>query len=435
MSTQIKSEAEPDISRALYVGLAIVILFFGGFFGWSAFAPLESAAIAPGWVTVDGQRKTIQHLEGGIIAEIRAREGQVVEQGEILIKLDDTKARAVLALLNGRYEAALAVESRLYAERDNAAKVSVPVLFRARLHEAKIAKILQNQTAIFIARRDSLAGQRAILHQRIAQYGEEIKGVQGQIKSETDQLQLIDEEIFAIDILYKKGLAKKPRLLLLKRQAAEIFGRRAMHKAQIARAKQSIGENRLRIGELVTQRNKEVIEQLKNVQAEVRDLKERLRASLDVFARTRIRAPLSGIVVGLKVHTSGGVIAPGSTLMDIVPKGDRLIIEARVEPKDIDIVHLGQAVKINLSAFNQRNTPPIKGNVVSVSADRLTDERTGRDYYRAEVSLPKVADRDSQQKLLPGMQAEVMIIAGTKTLLEYLFEPITKGFSRAFRES
>jgi HlyD family type I secretion membrane fusion protein len=304
-----------------------------------------------------------------------------------------------------------------------------------RQNEPQIVDIMRNQTVIFHTRRDSIVGQSAILRQRIAQYNEEIKGIKGQIVAENRQLDLIGEEIKNVRTLFEKGLARKPRLLQLQRRAAEITGSRNMHRAQIARARQSIGESQLRIAELKNQNTKEIMEQLKTTMAEIRDLNERLHASKDVLRRTEIRASISGTVVGLQVHSTKGVVAPGSNLMDLVPNKGRLIVQARIAPKDIDVVQLGQTAQVRMSAFNQRNSAPLPARVISISADRLTDDRTGRDFYRAEVALENQSGPDGQNKLVPGMEAEVLILAGQKSLMQYFFEPISRGFNRAFRES
>tara|TARA_B100000315_G_scaffold249276_2_gene280259 strand:- start:6783 stop:8090 length:1308 start_codon:yes stop_codon:yes gene_type:complete len=435
MLKQSTQQSGPVIRNSILMGTTIITLFFGGFLGWAIFAPLESAAVAPGEVIVEGQRKTVQHLEGGIVSEIFVRDGQRVDEGTVLIKLDDTKARAILALLNGRRTAALSVAARLQAERDGAALISYPVELIKRQNEPQIVDIMRNQTVIFHTRRDSIVGQSAILRQRIAQYNEEIKGIKGQIVAENRQLDLIGEEIKNVRTLFEKGLARKPRLLQLQRRAAEITGSRNMHRAQIARARQSIGESQLRIAELKNQNTKEIMEQLKTTMAEIRDLNERLHASKDVLRRTEIRASISGTVVGLQVHSTKGVVAPGSNLMDLVPNKGRLIVQARIAPKDIDVVQLGQTAQVRMSAFNQRNSAPLPARVISISADRLTDDRTGRDFYRAEVALENQSGPDGQNKLVPGMEAEVLILAGQKSLMQYFFEPISRGFNRAFRES
>lgn len=417
------------------VGLLVLFLFFGVFGSWAAFAPLDSAAVASGIVSVDTNRKTVQHLEGGIVGAILVRDGDVVEAGQVLIRLDETQARASYDLLYGRWTSAKALEARLLAERDSKDGITFPAELLDRGQDAEVAELISGQINIFEARISALAGQIAILEQRVAQYAEEIKGLEGEIASQDTQLGLIKQEIDDVTTLYEKGLALKPRLLALQRNFAEIEGERNKNRAQIARARQSIGETRLQMNDLKATQTNEVVQELRDVQTELFDLSERLSAARDVLSRTEIRAPLAGTIVGLKMHTTGGVIVPREPLLNIVPSGDSLLIEARVDPADIDIVKVGLPAQVRITAFSQRDTPPIDGKVIAVSADRLTDERTGQDYYLARVEL--TGDLQKALKgapLHPGMQAEVMIVTGARTALDYLFKPITQSMNRALRE-
>ena len=423
------------LTRPVMAGLVIIGLFFGGFGGWAALAPLESAAIAQGVVSVVSNRKTVQHLEGGIIKEILVRDGDVVTKGQLLIRLDDTQPRASLDLLQGRRIAAAALEARLISERDRRAAVSFPEWLLALGADEDARQAIEGERRIFAARRDTMTGQVALINQRVAEFNEEIKGLDGEIVALDDQLGLIFEEIAAVEVLLKKGLERKPRLLALQRRVAEIDGSRAGSRARIARVRQSIGEARLRITELTTTRINQVVEQQREVQASLFDIEERLNAARDVLSRTEIRATQAGAVVALKVHTQGGVIAPGQALLDIVPGEDLLIIEARVDPKDIDVVSWGLLARVRFTAFSQRNAIPMDGRVLSVSADNLIDERTGESYYLARIKLDKdPADVMDGVRLYPGMQAEVMIVTGSRTALEYFLSPITQSMNRALRE-
>ena len=400
--------------------------FSGGFGGDALFDGLE----------FDGYRKTVQHLEGGIVGEILVREGERVAAGQVVVRLDDTTPKASLELLRGRWLVAGALEARLEAERDGLTQVRFPARLRGRGDDAKARQILAGQTNIFEARRQALASQTAILVQRVAEYGEEIVGIEGQIRAETVQLELIREELADLRTLYDKGFARKPKLLQLQRRAAEIEGSRNLHRAQIARARQSMTEARMRAADLKTGRLNQVVEDLRKAQAELYDLNERLRAARDVLARTEIRAPLAGTVVDLRVHTSGGVIAPGEALLDIVPSGERLVVEAKIDPKDIDVVRPGLEAQVRFTAFNQRHLRPAVGRLTSVSADLLSDEASGESYYLARVELgASQSGADAGVELYPGMQAEVMIVTGARSALDYLLEPLMKSFNRAFRES
>ncbi len=423
------------IKAPIAVGGAIVALFFGVFGAWAAFAPLESAAVARGVISVETQRKTIQHLEGGIVGEIRVRDGDEVGADEILVVLDDTQARATLELLRGRQRAAQALEARLVAERDGQAEIAFPAAVRDATG-ADTAELLRAQVNIFNGRLRSVTGQTAILEQRIVQIQEEIRGLQGQAAAQAEQLALTNEEIASNQKLVDEGLSGKTRLLELQRALAEVTGDHSQSVASIARAQQSIEETRLQMADLNTDFINEAVQQLGVVQNELLDLGEQIRSAEDVLRRTVIRSPMAGTVVGLQVHTVGGVVTPGQALLDVVPKGDRLVVEAFVDPQDIDIVKIGLPAQVRLTALAQRNLAPLEGRVTTVSADRLTDQRTGVDYFLARVELDDdQAAALGDERLYPGMQAEVMIVTGARTTLDYLSQPIVESFNRAFREN
>lgn len=427
--------ARPRLRGPIVTGIAIVVLFFGGFGGWSALAPLASASIASGVVGVDTKRKTVQHLEGGIVGDILVTEGDHVRAGQVLVRLDETRPRATLELLRGRQLAATALEARLAAERDGADSIRFPDALSDRAADPKVAEVVAGQTEIFEARRRSVQGQISILNQRIAQFEEEITGLKAQIGAENRQLKLIVDEIADVSGLVDKGLARLPRLRALQRRQAEIEGSRSDHYARIARARQNIGENLLRITELRTAMVNEVVEQLRAVQDELLDIDERIRAAEDVLRRTDIRAPQDGVIVGMQVHTTGGVVGPGEPLLDIVPSSDRLVVEAQVDPADIDVVHPGLEAEVRFTAFSNRYTVPVMAKVTSVSADRFVDERMGTAYYAAKVELTEdPAEVLDGGVLQPGMQAEVMILTGDRTALSYLMRPLFIGLTRAFRE-
>ena len=425
----------PPVRRPLLAAVLIILIFFGGFGTWAALAPLDSAAQAPGRVTVASNRKTVQHLEGGIVKELLVKEGDAVAEDQVLIQLDDTQARARLELLRGRYDKLLATNARLEAEQAFAAGIKFPASLTSRRNKSQVAKILDTETALFEARQRSVEGRIQIFHKRIAQLNKEISGLEAQIAAEDEQLALIADERASFEILFKKGIVGKARLLALKREEAKLQGDRGDHLSLIAKAGQQIGATELEIIDLKNNMLNQVISDLRNTQAELVDVSERLKAAEDIFLRTDIRAPQAGVVMGLNVHTETGVIAPGQRLLDIVPEDDTLVIEAQVSPNDIDVVYAGLPSQVRLTAFKQRNTPLLVGKLTRVSADSFTDERSGASYFLARVAidaaeLKKLGGRE----LYPGMGAEVMIKTGKRTTMDYILAPLTDSFRRAFRE-
>jgi HlyD family secretion protein len=433
----------PETSRApmgvakgsILFGLAVVVLAFGGVGTWAALAPLDSAAVAPGEIVVKSNRKTVQHLEGGIIGQLLVKEGDRVEANDILIKLDDTRARASLSLVTGQYQAALAREARLIAERDEAATIKFARELIDGARDPAVQDLMQGQVNVFEARRQSLEGQQAVLRRRVEQYKEEIVGLQALERAQKRQLDLIAEETASVKDLVERGMERKPRLLALQRAWADLEGSRGENIAQIARAKQNIAGTELEIIQLRRARLDQVTTDLHEAQTQINDFRERMLAAADVLKRIDIRAPQGGIVVGLKFHTPGGVIQAGEAIMDLVPQKEMLIVEARIRPDDIDDVHPGLPAQVRLTAFKQRITPAVEGTVALVSADRLTDQRTGEPYFKAQVELdPASLSSLPKTGLYPGMPADVIIITGKRTALEYMISPFTDALQHAFRE-
>ncbi|WP_169566117.1 HlyD family type I secretion periplasmic adaptor subunit [Sneathiella limimaris] len=435
MSGQQTASDAIGISKPVWVGIFIVLAFFGGFGGWAALAPLGSAAIASGVVSVEGSRKTIQHLEGGIVSKILVKDGQVVEEGETLVELDQTQAQASLQLVYGRKMVSLAEKARFEAERDNVSAIAFPEWLLSRQDDPNVVKAMESQQNIFQARRLAREGQITILRQKIAQMTEEIRGLENQIASTNQQIKLIGLELKDVETLVRKKLAKMTRLRALQRQAAELTGARSQSVARIAQTKQAIGEIELQINELQNAVLNEAVEGLKTVQAQLFDLEEQEKSSLDILRRTDIKAPTKGVIVNMAVHTAGGVISSGEALMEIVPVNQKLIVEAKVNPTDIDVVNIGAKARITFPAFSQREVSPAEGTVVNVSADSLTNDRTGETYYQTQVQIDNLEVANLQiDQLRPGMQADVMISTGERTALQYIMKPILSSFRRAMTE-
>ncbi len=415
------------------LGWGVVVAFLGGSVLWAAQARLDAAAIAPGVVGVETNRKTVQHLEGGIIEEIRIAEGDHVDAGEILVVFDATYARASLDMLTGQHDAALALQARLVAERDGKPEIRFPESLMRRADDPKVSEVIVGQIDIFESRRARIANQESILRERIAKHRQEIAGLRAQAAAGRRQLELLAEEIETAEELLKEGLITKSRLLALKRNAAEITGDVGDYAARIARAEESIAEVRLQLTLPRNRHMNQVTEMVQEVQGRIADLEEKIRAARDVLSRTAVTAPVAGIVVDLQVHTPGGVVQPGQTLMDLVPDRDRLVVQARVHPRDIDAVFVDMPARVRLSAFNARTTPPLEGVVTSVSADRVTDPATGVPYFAVRV-VPRETPGFDLAALKPGMQAEVFLVTAERTALDYVLEPVTRSFERAGRE-
>lgn len=415
-------------------GFAIMFLFFGVAGGWAALAPLDSAAVAPGVVKVAGDRKLIQHLEGGIIAELNAANGDIVKAGKILVRLDDTQAKAQLDLIQNRIATREALAARLRAERDGKAEIAFDAALLA--NPATAAKdAVAAQRDVFAAKHHNLKDEREILGQRRRQTAEEITGLEQLIVTKDKQIEAIEGETKDLEGLLAKGLTTRERNLLLRRQQREIEGERATNVAAIARARSAMAEIDMQILNLDTVRLNEAVEELSKVEADLFDLRQQERSARDVLARTNVVAPLDGIVMDLKVHTTGGVVKPGETLMTVVPLEQQLVVEAMVKPEDVETIAPGQPVRVSFPAFARYNLPPLDGVVEIVSADRMVEERSGAPYFTATVLIDRneLAKLEGR-KLLPGMSSEAMIRTGARTVLSYLAEPITQNFRRAMRE-
>lgn len=430
------SESPMAMARLpILLGVWTMVVVFGVFGLWAGLAPLASATVSVGQVVLNSNRKTIQHLEGGIVDAILVREGQHIEAGQPLVRLNETSSKARLDLFKGQYRTMKAAEARLIAERDGASTIAFAKELTDQQNDPAVKEVLDTQRDLFNYRRKTLQSQIDILNKKMLQHQLEIKGLEAEVSAASTQISLLNEEIRVVGKLLKEGNALKPRLLALQRGAAELEGKRGENQAAISRVQQTIMELELSLtGQKADYLNK-VVEELKQTQLQLSDLQEKLRASVDVMNRVVITAPLAGIVTGLSIHTSGGVIQPGEKLMDIVPTDDQLIVEAKIAPHDIEPVRPGLKARIRLTAYKSRFVAPVEGTVLNVSADRFSDPRTGESYYTARIAVdPKELEKDKGISLYPGMPADVMIITGERTLLAYLLSPIRDSFSHAFRE-
>jgi HlyD family secretion protein len=426
----------PRIRGLVLSGSIICSVFVLGFGAWSAFAPLESAAIATGVVEVESNRKTVQHLEGGIIGSILVRDGDAVTAGQTLIRLDDTKARTALDALRGQLWDALAREARLIAERDGFDQVAFPTELTAQaVGNPTVAQVIAGQKKIFDTRRSLQESKIQAIQQRIAQVREEMVGLKAQEVSARKRIALINEEISGLRELVAKGLERKPRLLQLDRDLAEIEGRRGDIIAQMARAEQTIAESQVNIINIKNDMQNEVANSLRDTQQKIHELREQIQERTDVLSRIDIKAPQDGVVTDLKVHTRGGVVTPGEPLLDLVPGNDKLLVTAQVKPEDIDLVRPGLSASVHLTPYKQRRVPPLEGVVAYVSADRMVDKHTNQPYYVAKIKVDEEMLKNLPEvEMVPGMSSEVMIRTGKKTVAMYALSPVLDSFHRAFRE-
>ncbi len=421
--------------RLVTMGAVVLVLGFGGLGAWATFAPMKSAAIAPGVVKVASERKTIQHLEGGIVKDILVKEDQEVVAGQVLVRLDDINARARYAVLQGGHDALTAEVARLEAERDDQAALVFPTSLQQRTADVRVARLLDGERQLFASRQAALQGQMAVLRQRKQQNQEKITGRLTQIEASKTKLDYISEEIKGAETLMEVGMYTKTKYYELKRAEADLSGETGRLRADIAETRALNGETDLRILDMKNQLQKDANDRLQDARAKLDSLTEQLDSAADTLARTEIVARQAGTVMGLEVHTLGGVIRPGAAILDIVPKDDKMIVEARVRPEDIDIVHKGLPAEVRFTSFNSRTTPVFTGKVSRVSADRFTDPSrggAGAAYYIAQIEIdPKHVPNLTLQ---PGMPAEVHIVTGERTALNYITKPINDQINRGMLE-
>lgn len=416
-------------------GMVTLGVGFGGFAAWAALAPIEGAVVAPGKVAVDGRNKPVQHLEGGIVGKILVGEGERVAAGDALLVLDGTAAKSAANRLRAQLAAVEAGEARALAERDGAAAIAFPA-WLAAARDAETERLLADQQAEFVVGLRKHRAGIAVLEQQIAALEEKITGYALQRDETVRQLELAAEERTGLEVLLAQGLTRKSQVLALKRSEAELRGRQGQLAAAMAEARQAIAEISERIEQAETARIGEASARLGELRLARTEVLEALRAAEDVSERLTVRAPAAGTVVNLAKHSAGAVIAPGETVMTIVPQDADLVIEARIRPQDIDEVRVGQHARLGFSALDQRQMPTVAGLVTYVSADRFENERTGEAYYlaRLEIADDRSAGFDPSQ-IGPGFDAEIYITTGERTFFGYLAAPLTKTLARSFRES
>lgn len=433
--TKPNTPSHRSIRFHLIIGLAVVLMLGGGLGGWAATAQLAGALIAPGSVVVDSNVKKVQHPTGGVVGEVRARDGDIVKAGDIVVRLDDTVTKAGLAIVTKNLNGLWARAARLEAEQRGADRIAFPPQLLEQMADDDVKNVIASETKLFNVRSTGRIGQKQQLRERISQLNEEISGLSAQEEAKTREIALVEKELVGVRGLFNQQLVQISRLTVLERDAARLAGERAQFIAARAQAKGKITEIELQIFQIDKDLVSEVSKDLRETNDKIGEFVERKVTAEDQLRRIDIRAPQDGVVLQSNVHTVGGVITAGDTLMLIVPQTDSLSVEARVNPQDIDKLLIGQKTVLRLTAFNQRTTPELNGEVTRVSADTTTDQRTGQAYYTIRISLPpSEVTRLGDVRLIPGMPVEAFVQTGERTMLSYLAKPLSDQFMRAFRE-
>jgi len=435
MIDKVPSTARASIRRHIIVGSAVVVLLAGGLGGWASTAEISGALIAQGSLVVDSNVKKVQHPTGGVVGEVRAHDGDRVKAGDILIRLDVTVTRANLAIVTKGLTELYARKARLAAERDGADAVVVPKELSDNLNDPDVKEAMSSERKLFDLRRRARIGQKDQLQQRIKQLQEQITGLAAQQDAKTKETALINQELVGVRDLWARNLVQINRLTSLERDAAKIEGERGQLIAAAAEAKGKITETQLQIIQVDQDLSSDVAKELRETDSKIGEYVERKVTAEDQLKRTDIRAPQDGIVFQSTANTVGGVVTAGDPIMLIVPQADNLMVEVKVDPKDIDQVQFGQPVVLRFSAFNSRTTPELNGNVARIAADTTNDQRTGLSYYLVRISMTdEEISRLGVVKLTPGMPVEAFIQTGERTMISYLVKPLHDQLMRSFRE-
>ncbi len=429
------NSARRSIRTHLIAGLALMLVLVVGFGGWASTAQISGALIAPGSVVVDSNVKKVQHPTGGVVGEVRVRDGDVVKAGDIVVRLDETVVKANLAIVVKTLNGLLARAARLEAEQSGLDAIKFPAALTDRADDPEVRDVMASETKLFEVRVFGRAGQKSQLRERVSQLNEEIAGLTAQEQAKEKEISLVEKELVGVRQLYDQRLIQISRLTTLERDMARLTGERGQYIAARAQAKGKITETELQIIQVDKDVVSEVSKDLRETNDKIGEFVERKVTAEDQLRRIDIRAPQDGVVLQSTVHTVGGVITAGDAIMMIVPKADDLSVEAKVNPQDIDKLQVGQKTLLRLSAFNQRTTPELNGVVTRVSADVNTDQRTGQSYYTIRVSLPpsEVA-RLGEVKIIPGMPVEAFVQTGDRTMFSYLLKPFSDQLMRSFRE-
>ncbi|MEM7215409.1 MAG: HlyD family type I secretion periplasmic adaptor subunit [Pseudomonadota bacterium] len=416
-------------------GLFLLLALFVGGGGWLYAANLAGAVIAQGTVVVEGKSKTVQHLDGGIVAEINVSDGDSVDQGDVLVRLDETLLEANLEIYRNRVLEAVARRSRLVSERDELEQIQWNEELLDILDMEQRESIRKGHQRLFQARRSAMRGQIDRLNEQVLQFESQSNGVIALKASKGRQIGLLSEELQAVSQLKEKGLATNAQVLGLERQRENLTGQIGEHDADLSRIANSINEAQIQVLQIEREARQTVLTELREVEQEINEVTQQLHATVEQLRRVEIKAPASGVIHELSVFTIGGVVGPGAPILQVIPQNQNFIIEANIEPQFIDELYPEQAAAIRFSAFNQRTTPELNGSVSGISANVVVDEQTGLPFYKVRLSVPpEELERLQGLQLIPGMPVEAFIKTRDRTALNYLVKPLLDQINRAFRE-
>jgi len=424
-----------SMRRSILSGAVVAGLLAFGVGGWAATAELAGAVIAPGLLVVESDVKKVQHPTGGVVGELRVRDGYRVKAGDVLVRLDDTQTRAALGIVTKALDELAARRARNEAERDDAGTIQFPAELLARTDDPDVAKLVHGEERLFEARRSARFGKARQLRERIGQLSEQVQGLADQLTAKRKEIELIGQELKGVRELWQKNLIQMGRVTALERDAARLEGERGALVSTIAQTRGRVTETELQIDQIDQDLKSEVSRDLAEMRAKMSELGEKKIGIVDQLKRVEIRAPQDGVVHQSTIHTVGGVISNGEAIMLIVPEADVLALEARIAPQDIDQVRLGQRAILRFTAFNRRTTPEINGEVSRISADVSQEQRTGAAFYTIRVKIPESElERLKGLRLVPGMPVESFIQTGERTVLSYLLKPLSDQFTKAWRE-
>jgi HlyD family type I secretion membrane fusion protein len=429
-------ELERRLRRPMMVGAGVIGAFVLGLGLWASVSKVATGVPGQAEIRSDAMRKTLRHRDTGVVKKILAREGQHVRAGQPLLLFNDVEARAAVDVLQNQYDALVAQNARYNAEATGSASLEFPAELTGRMNDPRVATLIRDQQFLFSTRQQLFQSQSAVLEQRIDQQETQVQGSKAQLDSTVEQIRLTEEELDGYRKLNEQGFAPKTLILRYERSLAELGGRKGQLKSDIARLQQQMGETRLQLASLRDERASQSAEGLRDSQTKLADVIPRLTSARQTLDSTIVRSPVDGYVFNLTQFTEGGVVGAGETMMDVVPSATPLTVTAMIKPEDVDEVHVGMPARVKLTGLNQRFNDALDAKVTVVSADRITNDRTGQAYYRVDLRIPPTELKKLKKgvELTPGMPAQALIVTGKRSIMGFLISPITDTLEDAFRE-